>query len=88
LGPAAFRPTITRGLALSVIFLQENFMMYLAAISMPMVLYRSNPLMFKGIVDRIDLNENKGSDTHRYGKAKIWHSTFMIGTMTKGWIQK
>jgi hypothetical protein len=38
---------------------------------MPIGLYRSNQLIVKKITDRINLNENKGSDDSCYEETKI-----------------
>jgi hypothetical protein len=49
-GPAAFRPTITRGLALSAM-LVLIFLNITKAISMPKGIGGSNPLIFKDLYE-------------------------------------
>jgi hypothetical protein len=69
---AAFRPTITRGSALSEVSFQDNFVSDLSAISMPIGLDRSNRMIVKRIISKWSLNENKGSDASCYKEIEIW----------------
>jgi hypothetical protein len=45
---------------------------YLSAISMPIDLYRGNRLIVKRIINKLNFNENNGSDTSCYRETKIW----------------
>jgi hypothetical protein len=67
-----FRPTITRGSALSEVSFQDNFVSDLSAISMPIDLDRSNRMIVKRIINKWSLNENKGSDASCYREIEIW----------------
>jgi hypothetical protein len=54
----AFRPTITRGLALSAISFQKDVVSFLSAISMPRDLYRCNQSIVKALLAKSTFREN------------------------------
>jgi hypothetical protein len=50
---------------------------------MPIDLYHRNQLIVKRIIDKLNLNENEGSDTSCYGRTKNGYLPSMSRTTTE-----